>query len=258
MSAGPLPEGYRAVALNGIDAFAWAAAEGWLAGALAEGASLHGWAGRRAVESLAGRGPVHVIAAGAKGPGGSSRWAVRHYRRGGAMAPLLGDRYWLTGPSRPLRELEASHHARARGVRTPAVVAGAAYYAGLSRVVGLYRADLVTEVVPQARSLATLLTQGVAPVADALRRAGRLVRALERAGVQHPDLSTGNILLDDVGEAWIVDLDRARTESRPSARTGRMMLARLERSLRKHDRTSRTALPPEAWAALRAGFEEAP
>jgi 3-deoxy-D-manno-octulosonic acid kinase len=256
VSGAPLPAGYRAVVIDGVEAFAREGAEGWLASVLAGGNTLHGWAERRAIESLSGRGPVHVIAARAAEPGGSARWAVRHYRRGGAMARLLGDRYRRIGPSRPVREVGASQDARARGVRTPAVVAGAAYDFG-GPWAGLYRADLVTELVTGAASLARLVAERTAPLTDPLRGSGRLVRALARAGVRHPDLSAGNVLIDALGQAWIVDLDRARTETPTGVREGRAMLARLERSVRKVA-SAGTRLSREEWTALRAGFEEGP
>jgi len=78
----------------------------------------------------------------------------------------------------------------------------------------------------------------------------------ERAGVRHPDLSAGNVLLDDGGEAWVVDLDRARTDAPSGSWPGSTMLARLERSVRKL--TSGSPIPRDAWTALRAGFEEGP
>jgi hypothetical protein len=56
--------------------------------------TLYDWASHRARDIHAGRGPVHVVDAPVPGPAGAARWVVRHYRRGGAAAPLLGDRYW--------------------------------------------------------------------------------------------------------------------------------------------------------------------
>jgi tRNA A-37 threonylcarbamoyl transferase component Bud32 len=250
-----LPAGYEAVRPPGVEAFAWAAATGWLALALRDGPTLHEWAERHATDSHAGRGPVHLVAAALPGPDESPRWAVRHYRRGGAAAPLLGDRYWKAGRTRPERELEASLHARSRGVRTPAVIAGAVYRAGSSAVAGLYRADLVTEWVPGARSLANVLSDAGGHATDALLRAGGAVRALERAGVMHPDLNAGNIVLDVRDDAWVLDLDRCRRLRHPSARAGAAMLRRLERSLRKLAPTRGRPLSREERGALRAGFE---
>jgi hypothetical protein len=74
---------------------------------------------------------------------------VRHYQRGGAVGPILGDRYLSLGRYRPLCETVASLEARERGISTPAVVAGIVYPAGI-----FYRADLVTEEIPNAVAVA--------------------------------------------------------------------------------------------------------
>ena len=239
----------------GVRAFAWTGAAAWLESVLAEGSTLHGWSGVRAVESRSGRGRVHVVDAPLAGPDGAERWAVRHYQRGGAVARLLGDRYWGRARARPERELDASVHARARGIRTPAVVAGAMYRSGASGALGFHRADLVTELVPRARSVAEMLLAADASP-GALRRAGALARAIHRAGLLHPDLNAENVLLDEGGEAWVLDLDRARRAPGPTTRGAEAMLARLERSLRKLERAGARPLSAEEWEALRSGFED--
>lgn len=252
MSVPPLPAGYEAVRLAGVEAFVWRSALEWLERLLREGATLHEWASRHAVGSHAGRGSVHVVRAVVGGPDGRVAWAVRRYWRGGAAAALLRDRYWGGEPTRPVRELVASVDARQRGLPTPAVIAGAVYRHGTSGSVGLYRADLVTEVVPDARSLAAVILDGDTPTAESLRRAGALVRSLAKAGLAHADLSAGNVVLDAAGGVWVVDLDRAR---RSRVGSGVAMLSRLERSLRKLARSAGVELDTQAWAALRGGLE---
>ena len=253
MTVRRLPAGYDDVSRDGVRAFAWAAAALWLEGVLAESGTLYGWSRHRASDTRFGRGPVRIVDAPLPGPDRTPQWAVRHYRRGGAAARLLGDRYWGVGRSRPERELEASLYARAHGVRTPAVVAGVVYRAGPSGVLGFYRADLVTELVPSARSLAAAL-QADGDALAPLRRAGALVRALSEAGVRHPDLNAGNVVLDGKGDAWVLDLDRAARLARPSPAATHGMLRRLERSLRKGEHERGRPLSTEEWEALRAGF----
>ncbi len=253
MSRAGLPEGYVPVRQRGIDAFAWEPAAPWLVEVLDRHASLATWAASHTVGTLAGRGPVRVVPAHAAGPGGSAGWAVRHYRRGGWAAALLGDRYLALGPPRPHREVHASALARARGVRTPAVVAGAAYAAA-----GVfYRADLVTELVPAARPLSDVVVAAdQAEATRALRHAGRLIAGLARAGVAHADLHVGNVLIDAAGEEWVLDLDRARVSPQGGVAAGPRMLARLERSLRKLARRSGRAITTTELRALRDGFAE--
>jgi 3-deoxy-D-manno-octulosonic acid kinase len=205
----------------------------WLESVIAGGETLHGWAAsREGVREFPGRGRVFSVVAPVAGAEGRERWAVRHYRRGGAMAMHMEDRYLRVGRPRPFRELEASCLARARGIRTPAVVAGATYRDG-----PYYRCDLVTEVVPDVRTLADLLHEhdGTRGWLVSMARAGALVRRLAEAGVFHVDLNARNVLMadDPDEEPWVVDLDRARILGRPSASAGDRMQVRLTRSIVK-------------------------
>jgi len=248
-----LPDGYGLVTRRGVQGFAWSGALDWLEATLAREGTLEAWAGHgESVELAGGRGVTRVRHAPVPGPDGRARWACRHYRRGGRVASLLGDRYVAVGTKRPLRELFASVAARARGLRTPAVVAGAVYRAGL-----VYRADLVTEEVPDAPSLADWLRTPPdrPPDEDLLLRAGRAVGALERARVVHADASAGNILMARDGPAWIVDLDRAAVLT-PHGRVSLRMRARLERSIRKLCAAHGLEVTTPAWRALRAGYED--
>ena len=258
MSAG-LPDGYRPVESEGVSGFAWAAATPWLEAIVRDGQTLHEWAAERAAAQIGGgRAVVRVISAPASGPDRRAAWVCRRYRRGGAAASVLGDRYVASGEGRPLAELRASVAARARGVRTPAVVAGAAYRAG-----PFYRADLVTELVPDAPSLADLLF-GREPAADTgalLGSAGRLVRGLEDAHVLHRDLNAGNIVVTsgpDGAHPWVLDLDRCRVLAIDGGATGDGMRRRLERSLVKLAGLHRRPLTTLEWEALRAGYEASP
>lgn len=184
-------------------------------------------------ERLQGRGPLYAIPA--KGSVSERWWVVRHYRRGGAVARWLGDRYLRVSAQRPLRELRASEELRRRGIETPRIVAAAIYPSGL-----FYRADVATERVQHAVDLAQALFGSLAakggpqegglaaevwsgergmgaPEGEgrpgglvrataagepdaagrllACRAAGRLVRDLGERGVIHGDLNAKNILL---------------------------------------------------------------
>lgn len=255
-----LPEGYASVQLPHARAFVLDAAAPSIADALERAGTLHAWAEQQTERrALAGRGRVWSVPAPVAGPDGRSRWVVRHYRRGGAVARLLGDRYLALGRPRPVVEARAAAEARARGVATPAVVAGAIYPAG-----PFHRADLVTEEIPDALDLADILFgDPSARVArrDALVATGRLVRRLEREGLFHPDLNAKNVVLrpgPEGPEAWLVDLDRCRVRERGGPAPAEAMRRRLERSLRKFERRTSRTLPDAEWASLRAGWEEEP
>lgn len=264
------PAGYDEVVVGRTRAIVWHGVRGWARRTLEAHGTLDAWASHTAdARRLSGRGTVWSVPAGGPGPEGRGRWVVRRYLRGGAMASLLHDTYLRAGPTRPFHELSASALARARGVPVPAVIAGVVHPAGPFT----YRAELVTEMVPDATDLAGVLfvppepaedtdrtpTEG-APIdgAAALLAAGKLAREAGTAGVLHPDLNAKNVVLrrgsGGEPEAWMVDLDRCRIRSapRPDADTG-AMLARLERSLRKFERTGGRQLVDAEWTALRMG-----
>ena len=232
------------------------AAADWLEQILLSGLTLQTWAAERAgSEALRGRGTVYSIDAPLSGPDARAHWAVRHYRRGGALASYLDDRYLSGGRTRPEREIRASVEARARGVPTPAVIAGAWYHSGV-----FYRADLITELVPDSVSLADSLfsDERSADAVAGLARSGRLVRDLGDKGLVHTDLNAMNILLRSERSepvAYVIDLDRASVTDTPGSALGDSMRLRLERSLHKIGESTGKPLSKDDWAALRAGFE---
>lgn len=187
------------------------------------------WPGARPLD---GRGTTWCIDV----PGGA--WAVRHCRRGGAMAGVLVDRYVRVGRPRPFRELRAAVDARARGIAMPRVVAAVVHSRG-----PIYRADVATELVPDGLDLAAVVfgrdrRDPPARIA-AWRAAGRLVRDAAAAGVYHADLNLKNIVVTgprDGPEGWLVDFDRGRVRRRPSRRDLVRMADRVRRSTRKFER----------------------
>lgn len=254
MRPSPLEGAWRVLGDPGsVRAFALPGAVPWLEGLLKGGGEIHSWAGSHpARRALGGRGETWSVPAP---DGGDERWVVRHYYRGGLAAGWLGDRYLTLGEPRPFAEARASREARRRGIPTPEVVAGAVYRDGI-----FYRADLVTEEIPEATDLANLLTLHPGSVGEneALAAAGGLVRRLEVEGIFHPDVHAGNVVIQAMGggsQAHLVDLDRCCVRSLGVPAPAFPMRRRLERSLRKLERRRGVPLPPSAWDALRMGFE---
>lgn len=228
-------------------------AEAWVRTVLEGGETLYRAAARHP-EALVlhGRGETYAIPTPG---GGEGRWVVRHYRRGGWMAPLLGDRYLGVGTPRPFAEVEASEETRARGVRTPRVLAAAVYPGG-----AFYRGDLVTEFVPGSRDLAEVLfgggrkgLSGSVDRREALRAAGELIRRMARAGIRHPDMNAKNVLLEWAGAAptpWLVDLDRVSVEDEGDGPLADGMHRRLVRSLEKWEKKSGIRLSEAYYGVL--------
>jgi tRNA A-37 threonylcarbamoyl transferase component Bud32 len=172
---------------------------------------------------------------------------VRLGRRGGAVARLV--REWYLGfRPRPWRELAVTLAARERGAPVPEVVAACVHGWGA------YRSAIVTIELAAVTPVLTALA--AAPAGEArlaiARVASAAVARLHHAGVVHPDLHLGNIVLGRDG-AIVLDLDRARIRGTPLGHAPReRSLRRLARSLRRLDPAGATID-----AATRRAFHEA-
>lgn len=247
--------GYTPVEVARARGVAIPAAAVWLEDTLRTHGMLRAWArGGSAGAFPGGRAPVRAMPAPVPGPDHRARWAIRACRRGGVAARVLGDRYVSWGNLRPHAEARASRLARSRGVLTPAVVAAVAYASG-----PFYRGDVVTEVVPEMRSLADAIF-GASPITQreiVLADAARLVRSVEAAGLLHVDLNAHNVLVrsdGQRGDAWVVDLDGCR-DLGTSGGAGMGMRRRLERSLTKLGERNQRPLTTQEWHALRSAYE---
>ncbi|HUP00454.1 MAG TPA: lipopolysaccharide kinase InaA family protein [Gemmatimonadota bacterium] len=255
MTAGGLrapfpPAGYRRWRAGPHDAVAWEPAAEPVRAALAESGSLYDWAAahsEREVET--GRGRLFAVRLG------PLRAAVRHYRRGGWIAPLLDDRYF-DDPPRPFAELAISEGLRQAGVSTPRVLAGV-----VTRAAPGYRADLATEWLEPGLDLVSLLAPNHYPDderAAALAAAGETVGRAHRAGLDHPDLNPGNVFVQPFQNGWsaaLLDLDRARITVALSAGFERRNLRRFQRAIEKACRQGRLAWGIVEREAFQAGYE---
>lgn len=187
-----------------------------------------------------GRGASLFLDAGA-----GREWVLRPYRRGGLVARLSATRYLWTGleQTRAFRELRLTADLHRRGLPVPTPVAAAVTRHGLT-----YEAALITERIPGARALASRL-ESDATDDDLLRRVGTTIRRFHDAGLDHVDLNARNLLVDEGGKVWLIDLDRCRLRPRGSWQAAN--LARLERSLVKFGAA-------DAMAPIRRGYEAAP
>jgi 3-deoxy-D-manno-octulosonic acid kinase len=177
------------------------------------------------------------------------RWVLRHYRRGGAVARLLDDRYLWTGEERTRAFREWRLLKRLEAWQLPVPRAVAARY---RREALIYRADLITEELPATTTLAQSL-QSASLDEPRWRAVGACLRRFHEHGVQHADLNAHNILLGGDGTVHVIDFDRGRVRGRGAWEDA--VLARLHRSLVKVTR----GLPPERfadhdWRALLAGY----
>ena len=207
--------------------------------------AAHWRAQGRADAAHGGRGGVSYVDA----PFG--RCVLRHYRRGGMVARVMGDRYLWTGAERTrgfaeFRLLAALH---ARGLHVPAPIAARFQRQGVH-----YRADLITRRIERADTLAELLAQQRCNAALAAR-VGAALAEFHDAGADHADLNAHNVLVD-AAAVWLIDFDRG--ELRAPARAWQLAnLARLKRSLLKLGaaRDGDAAFERGFWNPLMAAYE---
>jgi 3-deoxy-D-manno-octulosonic acid kinase len=202
-------------------------------------------AGAVALES-SGRGSVLIVKRGAQ------TWVLRHYRRGGLVARFVEDHYLWPGleRTRPFREWRLLRRLRAAGLPVPNPIAAHVYRTG-----AIYTADIITTYLPDTRKLSAFIAQGRAPQ-TCWRDIGRMLRAVHEHGVDHPDLTAHNILLDGRDQVFLVDFDNARFK--PAGNWQRLGVERLKRSLRKVALETGTQFDPLAWAELESAYAETP
>ena len=233
---GPRSRGFKRIKVGKGQILARTEAVSWSSQAVAEHGSLYQAALASASRTLYGRGPVPVVAnPESAGP----PWVVRRYYRGGLMR-TFGDRFLRAGRPRSFREVENSARIVEMGFVTPRIVAAAVYPSG-----AIYRADLVTEFVPRARTLADLLfgnpSEGRASQEarrEALACVATLITRLSKAGVRHKDLNAGNVLIAREAQhvhAILLDLDQCRPGRPNDLMNAKRLRRRLARSIRKLD-----------------------
>jgi 3-deoxy-D-manno-octulosonic acid kinase len=180
------------------------------------------WRARGAATQIGGgRGGALIVHT----PAGD--WVLRHYRRGGMVARIFGDRYLWTGAERTrgFAEFRMLAKLRKRGANVPDPIA-----ARYRREGGHYHADLITRRLPATTTLADRLANGGIDAALASSVGSELAH-LHSLGAYHADLNAHNIIVG-ARAIWVVDFDRG--EVRTPARMWQLAnLARLKRSLLK-------------------------
>lgn len=192
---------------------------------------------------VGGRGAVGLVA-----PLGEP-WVVRHYRRGGLMARWLKDSYVWRGAERTrcFREFRLLVELADAGLPVAAPVAARYRRHGL-----IYRADLVTAELPQARTVAEYVLAGEFD-AGLARAVGATIAHFHRVGVWHADLNAHNILQSG-HRLYLIDFDRGRRRA-PDQRWQVANLQRLRRSLLKlGGAEGQPAGWDTLWSALQDGY----
>ncbi len=159
---------------------------------------------------------------------GQKHFFLRHYRRGGMIAPLMQDKYVWTGlnSTRAWREFSLLQVMYAKGLPVPRPVA-----AHVQQIGPVYRADIVTEKIEYSLPLSNLMAQE--EVEDDLWiKIGICLRRFHLLGIVHADLNAHNILIDANESIWLIDFDKG-VWNKPKAARQQSNLHRLRKSLAK-------------------------
>ncbi len=173
-----------------------------------------------------GRGAATIFAFG------GGEYVLRHYRRGGLMARLSDDKYRWSGlaQTRPWREWFLLGEMYQQGLPVPRPVAARVARCGL-----FYRADLVTQRLPQVEPFADLLMARPLPEQQ-WHEVGATIKRFHRAGFYHADLNARNILIDTSGKVFLIDFDKGEQRT-PASGWQHENLERLRRSLLKFQKS---------------------
>ncbi len=174
--------------------------------------------------------------------------ALRHYRRGGLFGKLVEDQYRFSDweNTRCAMELNVLNVLANAGVNVPKPIAARAIKSGL-----LYRADLMSERIPNAKDLVDILVAH--PIdANIYRKIGQEIRKMHDTGVNHTDLNIHNILLDDSQTVWIIDFDKCRQQAGDDWKESN--LNRLKRSFLKEVNKRQIQWQESDWMHLLKGY----
>jgi 3-deoxy-D-manno-octulosonic acid kinase len=130
--------------------------------------------------------------------------ALRHYRRGGLFGKLVEDSYLFFGDrkTRSYQEFELLKVLKESGVNVPKPIAARVVKSSVT-----YKADLLSEKIPNARDLVAILEEQSLSD-DMYYVIGVEIAKMHKAQVNHTDLNIHNILVDADDKVWIIDFDK--------------------------------------------------
>ncbi len=180
------------------------------------------------------------------------KFVLRHYYRGGLIGKLVTDKFSYQNVlhSRAMQEFALLRQLRRYELPVPRPLAAHYCHSGL-----YYQSDIMVELIPGARDLATLLAAAETLNEAQWQQLGSLIGRFHQHGVYHSDLNCHNILLDSEGCFWLIDFDKCALRAAGSWQQDN--LARLLRSLHKE----RGLQPgfgwqPSHWQWLQAGYQQ--
>ena len=169
-----------------------------------------------------GRGSVYVFKYG------EHELVLRHYYRGGHVYKFNKDAYVWKGlnKTRALEELNLLSVMHENQLPVPKPVA-----AHISRSGITYKANIVTQLIPNTQSISSRLVQDSLPI-EIWHNIGSVIRRFHNNRINHADLNAHNILIDDQNKIFLIDFDKSKIDKSTNA-WQQNNLKRLQRSLVK-------------------------
>jgi 3-deoxy-D-manno-octulosonic acid kinase len=135
--------------------------------------------------------------------------ALRHYRRGGLFGKIISDHYFFNGweKTRSIAEFYLLQKLNDGGVNVPRPIAAVAKKRNFC-----YQADLMSEKIPAAQDLVSILQQRTLTKLEYVAIAQQ-IKKMHQLQVNHTDLNIHNILLDQQGKVWLIDFDKCYQQS---------------------------------------------
>ena len=193
-----------------------------------------------------GRGTVLVF------EHGPLELVFKQYRRGGLLSRVIKDSYVFTGleGTRMWREFRLLSELSALGLPVPRPVAARCEVTPG----GTYRGALISERIPDARTLGEILAEQDLPE-PTWSRVGELIARFHRHHVYHADRNVDNLLVDRSGEIYLIDFDKCGIWPHFRRFWARANLRRLQGSLLKFARRVPGFHYSDArWKALESGY----
>lgn len=180
---------------------------------------------------------------------------LKHYYRGGAVAKIIRDRYlgFDVENSRAFREWRLLKKMAQLGLPVPQAVAAHVEKSLLS-----YRADLITEEIKGAKTLADVLSEKSIDVKQ-WKKIGGCIKSFHKNNIYHADLNARNVLLagekSEASEVYLIDFDNS--DFRSDSETWKQAnLERLKRSLLKFQKKQPGFnFDEENWSAFLDGYK---
>ncbi len=157
----------------------------------------------------------------------NNQWVLRHYYRGGLVAKLISDHYFYTTleATRCYRELEILQQMVALQLPVPKPIAARMIRSGL-----FYQADLIMQKIAATDLVAILKQTSLSE--NMWREVGKIIAKFHQNGIDHADLNSHNIMIDNNNKVWLIDFDRGSIKP-PEEPWQLKNIERLHRSLIK-------------------------